>query len=84
MKIEDNDWINEIYLKVTIQDLEEENKNLKEELSKYKHYYDRDKEELMESCYALKKENDELKKKRKKEEIRVARDEHSYDEIWGE
>ena len=36
MKIEDNDWINEIYLKVTIQDLEEENKKLKEELKKYK------------------------------------------------
>ena len=28
MKVEDNDWINEIYLKVTIQDLEEENKKL--------------------------------------------------------
>lgn len=39
----------------------EENKELKKELKKYKHYYDRDKEELMESCYALKKENRELK-----------------------
>ena len=29
MKVEDNDWINEIYLKVIIQDLEEEIKNLK-------------------------------------------------------
>ena len=28
MKVEDNDWINEIYLKVIIQDLEEENKTL--------------------------------------------------------
>ena len=35
--------------------LEEENKKLKK-------YYDRDKEELMESCYSLAKENDELKK----------------------
>lgn len=41
----------------------EENKKLKKELKKYKHYYDRDKEELMESCYALAKENKELKKK---------------------
>lgn len=41
----------------------EENKELKKELKKYKHYYDRDKEELMESCYALSKENKELKKK---------------------
>lgn len=41
----------------------EENKELKKELKKYKHYYDRDKEELMESCYALAKENKELKKK---------------------
>jgi predicted RNase H-like nuclease (RuvC/YqgF family) len=39
-----------------------ENKNLKSELSKYKKYYDRDKEELMESCYSLARENDELKK----------------------
>jgi predicted nucleic acid-binding Zn-ribbon protein len=37
-------------------------KNLKSELSKYKKYYDRDKEELMESCYSLARENDELKK----------------------
>lgn len=41
--------------------LRKENKELKKELKKYKHYYDRDKEELMESCYALKKENDEMK-----------------------
>ena len=44
-----------------IEELEEENKKLKEELSKYKHYYDRDKEELMESCYWLARENDRLK-----------------------
>lgn len=34
--------------------LEEENKKLKK-------YYDRDKEELMESCYSLAKENESLK-----------------------
>ena len=34
--------------------LEEENKKLKK-------YYDRDKEELMESCYSLAKENEKLK-----------------------
>ena len=93
MKVKDSDWINEIYLKVTIQDLEEENKKLKErveelegersrdgllwqatmeeaynritelekENKKLKKYYDRDKEELMESCYSLAKENDKLK-----------------------
>ena len=37
-------------------ELEEENKKLKK-------YYDRDKEELMESCYSLAKENDELKER---------------------
>ncbi len=41
--------------------LEEENKKLKSDLDKYKKYYDRDKEELMESCYSLAKENDKLK-----------------------
>ncbi len=41
--------------------LKEKKENLKEELSKYKKYYDRDKEELMESCYSLAKENDKLK-----------------------
>ena len=38
-----------------------ENKELRKENKKLKKYYDRDKEELMESCYALKKENDEMK-----------------------
>ncbi|MBO7714158.1 MAG: hypothetical protein J6S85_11345 [Methanobrevibacter sp.] len=37
-----------------ILELEEENKKLKK-------YYDRDKEELMESCYSLAKENEKLK-----------------------
>ena len=41
-------------LELEIQQLEEENKKLKK-------YYDRDKEELMESCYSLAKENDKLK-----------------------
>jgi flagellar motility protein MotE (MotC chaperone) len=36
---------------------------IKEENRKLKKYYDRDKEELMESCYWLARENDELKKK---------------------
>ena len=39
--------------------VEEENKKLKK-------YYDRDKEELMESCYWLARENDELKEENKK------------------
>ena len=38
-----------------------ENKELKKENKKLKKYYDRDKEELMESCYSLAKENDKLK-----------------------
>ena len=37
-----------------IVELQEENKKLKK-------YYDRDKEELMESCYSLARENDKLK-----------------------
>ena len=40
--------------KEEIEELEEENKMLKK-------YYDRDKEELMESCYSLARENDKLK-----------------------
>ena len=32
----------------------------------------------------MKRQRKKADKKRKKEEIRVARDEHSYDEIWGE
>jgi len=38
-----------------------ENKELIKENKKLKKYYDRDKEELMESCYSLAKENDKLK-----------------------
>lgn len=40
---------------------EKVNKQLREENAKLKKYYDRDKEELMESCYSLAKENAELK-----------------------
>jgi len=36
-------------------------KELEEENKKLKKYYDRDKEELMESCYSLARENDKLK-----------------------
>lgn len=36
-------------------------KQLEEENKKLRKYYDRDKEELMESCYSLAKENDKLK-----------------------
>jgi arginine deiminase len=36
-------------------------KRLEEENEKLKKYYDRDKEELMESCYSLARENDKLK-----------------------
>ena len=39
---------------IEIEELKKENKKLKK-------YYDRDKEELMESCYSLAKENDKLK-----------------------
>lgn len=40
---------------------EKVNKSLREENKKLKKYYDRDKEELMESCYSLARENDKLK-----------------------
>ena len=52
--------------KIIMKDLEladEEIARLRKENKKLKKYYDRDKEELMESCYALKKENDEMKNK---------------------
>jgi len=46
-------------------ELEEENRNLKSELSKfseaYKKYRDYEKEELAESCYDLARENEKLK-----------------------
>lgn len=45
--------------------LEDKLTKLEEENKKLKKYYDRDKEELMESCYSLVKENDELKKENK-------------------
>lgn len=48
------------FLEECLDNKEKVNKGLREELGKYKKYYDRDKEELMESCYALAKENDEL------------------------
>ena len=41
---------------------EKVNKSLREENEKLKKYYDRDKEELMESCYDLARENNKLKK----------------------
>ena len=59
MKIEDNDWINEIYLKVTIQDLEEENKNLKEKVETLELRLD-NKEKLNEE---YRKEIDKLREK---------------------
>lgn len=51
-------------LELWLDNKEKLNEEYRVELDKYKKYYDRDKEELMESCYALAKENDELKNKR--------------------
>ena len=48
-------------LELWLDNKEKLNEEYRTKLDKYKHYYDRDKEELMESCYALAKENDELK-----------------------
>ena len=53
----ERDW-----LKMVVDELHEEISRLEAELKKYKKYYDRDKEELMESCYWLAKENEKLKK----------------------
>ena len=54
-----------VYTEEEYKKLEEENKNLKSELSKfseaYKKYRDYEKEELAESCYDLARENDKLK-----------------------
>lgn len=65
MKVEDNDWINEIYLKVTIQDLEEENKKLNEELELVRKNT-RANVETLDNMYwenvDLKKENKELQR----------------------
>ena len=48
-------------LEINYDYLKEENEKLEEENKKLKKYYDRDKEELMESCYWLARENDKLK-----------------------
>ena len=48
-------------LELWLDNKEKVNKSLREENKKLKKYYDRDKEELMESCYSLAKENDKLK-----------------------
>lgn len=48
-------------LELWLDNKEKVNKSLREENEKLKKYYDRDKEELMESCYSLAKENDKLK-----------------------
>jgi len=64
MKIEDNDWINEIYLKVTIQDLEEEIKNLKliQETNENQIKNDiKERDELREENKNLKDELEEIK-----------------------
>ena len=70
-EIEKEIWFDKEYLENTEDELyawkqeykklKKENKNLKSDLEKYKKYYDRDKEELMESCYWLARENDRLK-----------------------
>ena len=67
-----------------ILELEEENKKLKSDLEKYKHYYDRDKEELMESCYALAKENDELKDTNKNLKLDLAYNRTMLDNVQAE
>jgi len=46
MKVKDSDWINEIYLKIIIQDLEEENRKLKSERNKWRGKYNRLKSEF--------------------------------------
>ena len=68
----ERDWlkmvVDKLHKEIETQDLrldnkEKLNKGYRKKLDKYKKYYDRDKEELMESCYSLSKENDFLKKK---------------------
>ena len=49
-------------LELWLDNKEKVNKSLREENEKLKKYYDRDKEELMESCYDLARENNKLKK----------------------
>ena len=48
-------------LELWLDNKEKLNEEYRKQIDKYKHYYDRDKEELMESCYALAKENENLK-----------------------
>lgn len=48
-------------LELWLDNKEKLNEEYRVKLDKYKKYYDRDKEELMESCYSLAKENDKLK-----------------------
>ena len=47
----------ESYIKRLVEYIRE----LEEELKKYKHYYDYEKEELADSCYDFSRENDKLK-----------------------
>jgi len=49
-------------LELWLDNKEKVNKKLREGNEKLKKYYDRDKEELMESCYDLARENNKLKK----------------------
>lgn len=58
---------------------EKVNKSLREENKKLKKYYDRDKEELMESCYSLAKENDKLKSDLEECECSLL---FENDEVW--
>ena len=64
---EENKKLNEKvrFLEECLDNKEKVNKSLREENKKLKKYYDRDKEELMESCYSLAKERDELREENK-------------------
>ena len=53
-----------LMLQEWIDNKEKVNKSLREENEKLKKYYDRDKEELMESCYDLARENKKLKEEK--------------------
>ena len=52
----------ESYIKRLVEYIRE----LEEELKKYKHYYDYEKEELADSCYDFSRENDKLKEENRK------------------
>ena len=67
-----------------LNDRDKKIKELEEENKKLKHYYDRDKEELMESCYALKKENDELKDTNKNLKLDLAYNRTMLDNVSAE